>query len=299
MRNYWTFKEIEYLKTNYDKMSCDELSSKLKRSTSSIFQKAYKLGLQGRPNGSWNKGQILALDKKQIQFLKDHYEKFGAKYCANKLNKKVSTVSKIALNLNLKVDRCKSRRLNKKLIKHLKTHAKTVLQKYNEYNKINLDEKLVKKLYLEGYSSTEIAKKLNCSTGPILKALKNVSKRNSWDYDQHISKTQGNGENHHSWKGGYKSVYDRIRDLKVYWDWRNFIIKRDNGQCQVCGTKDNLEVHHKTTLKTLVTKYSKSNNKKVTDLTFEDLKDKFFYNTDNGITYCKKCHKDYHKKHGR
>lgn len=298
MRNHWTFEEIEYLKTHYHKMSCEDLSKKLNRSNSSIFQKAYKLGLKGRPNSSWNIGEIKILNEKQIEFLKQNYEEYGPKYCAKKLNRKVGSISKIALKLNLRTDKSKAIKNNKCLQKHLKEHAKKVFKKHVKNSTVNLDEKLIKQLYLKGYSCDQLAEKFNCSKTPILRVLKDVPKRKPTDYTSHKCHNQSEEKNP-NWKGGYKSVYDRIRDLKSYWDWRNFIIKRDNGQCQVCGTKDNLEVHHKTTLKTLVTKYSKSNNKKVKDLTFEDLNDKFFYNRDNGITYCKKCHKDYHKKHGR
>lgn len=176
------------------------------------------------------------------------------------------------------------------------------LQKINKINKIfktNEDEKKVIKLYREGLSCRQIAEKYNCSVFPVKKVLKNIPKRKATDYDTHFSKNQGFGETHHSWKGGYKSIYDRIRDLKSYWTWRNTILNRDNKECIECSYKENLEVHHKITLKSLIDNYCEKNKILVKNLTKLNLNDEYFYKLDNGITYCKTCHRNHHNKHGR
>lgn len=152
----------------------------------------------------------------------------------------------------------------------------------------------IKKLYFEGNSSRKIAKILNCSKFPILKVLKDIPKRKASEYKNHPCHNQF-GKNNPNWKGGTKSVYDRIRALKEYWNWYHKILLRDNKICQNCGNTDNLQVHHKKTLKSLIMSYSKP----ISDLTEIDLKSEYFYNIDNGITYCKKCHKDWHKINGR
>lgn len=156
----------------------------------------------------------------------------------------------------------------------------------------------IKTLYLEGKSSREIAKIFNCSKFPILKILKDIPKRNASEYKQHPCNKQF-GQNNPNWKGGAKSIYNRIRALSIYWKWHHFILNRDNYTCQNCTSKQNLEVHHIKTLKTLVKEYCKNKNILPINFTEQDLLSQHFYETDNGITFCKKCHKDWHNKNGR
>lgn len=181
-------------------------------------------------------------------------------------------------------------------------HQRKFLQQYNENNKrFKTQEEidLVIALYRQGMSSIQIAKKFNCSKPTILKILKFEKKRKSTDYSHHYSKVQGFGENHHSWKGGFKSIYDRIRDLKSYWDWRKAVLDRDGNICKNCAVEENLEVHHIKTLKILVQEYSNVNDIPIKDFTEEHLKSTHFYDINNGITYCKDCHRSWHKNNGR
>jgi len=182
---------------------------------------------------------------------------------------------------------------------------KLALQKQVRYlqelNKLfTLDqEKEIIELYKSGLSCNKIAKNFNCSKTPILRIIKNLPKRKPGEYSNHYSKTQGFGPDHHSWKGGYKSVYDRVRDLKSYWDWRYSVLNRDNNKCTKCNSTEKLHAHHINTLKKLITKYCETNNKLVANLTENDLNNNFFYNLDNGLTLCEPCHKDWHKVNGR
>ena len=176
------------------------------------------------------------------------------------------------------------------------------LQQFNQKNKLfktEEDKQKVIDLYNSGLSCNQIAKKFNCSKFPILNVLKGLPKRSSGEYDQHFSKTQGYGETHHSWKGGFKSVYDRFRDLKDYWVWRNSVLERDMNCCTQCSSTEKLHIHHIKTLKNLILDYCKLHNKEISELTVEDLKNEFFYELDNGLTLCEDCHKRWHKQYGR
>lgn len=92
-----------------------------------------------------------------------------------------------------------------------------------------------------------------------------------------INKNTGNIEmttNKFSWEMKDKDY----RATKSYKDWRRNVFERDEYTCNKClKIGGNLEAHH-----------IKS---------FKDHKD-LRYDVDNGITLCKKCHKEIHKKKG-
>lgn len=71
----------------------------------------------------------------------------------------------------------------------------------------------------------------------------------------------------------------RSRECKEYSKWRKAVYERDNYTCQECGKRGGeLNAHH-------IKPYAKY--------------PKLIYDVDNGITLCEKCHKEYHKTHGR
>jgi len=85
-------------------------------------------------------------------------------------------------------------------------------------------------------------------------------------------------EKHPMWKGGTTSKNRRIRATAKYKEWRSEVFKRDNFTCKKCGVvSKNIEAHHINEL---------SNNlDKVYDL-------------NNGVTFCRKCHKKFHNIYG-
>lgn len=174
------------------------------------------------------------------------------------------------------------------------------LQQYNQKNKIlsEKDVRLVRKLYIDGLSSIEIAEIYGCSKPVILKVIKDIPKRPIGSSPNHRSKHQS-GENNTSWKGGIKSVYDRFRDLNEYWHWRKAVLNRDNNCCTECGSKNNLHSHHIKYLKQLISEYCNKVTKLPKDLIYEELTDPYFYDISNGRTLCEPCHKYWHKIHGR
>jgi len=86
------------------------------------------------------------------------------------------------------------------------------------------------------------------------------------------------GKNHHNWKEGITPENQKIRHSLEYKLWRKSIFIRDNFICQKCRQSGGyLIAHH-------------INN-------FADFPELRFA-MDNGITFCKKCHLDFHKRYG-
>lgn len=101
-------------------------------------------------------------------------------------------------------------------------------------------------------------------------------------------------EKSHFWKGGITPIRLQIRNSFKYKEWRLQCFKRDNFTCQKCGQneyqKDNpLNVHHKKQFSKLLQeakKYSSS----LLSLYNACMIYPPFWNLNNGITLCKKCH---------
>jgi len=88
------------------------------------------------------------------------------------------------------------------------------------------------------------------------------------------------GKNHFLWKHE-KGKEERIidRGYSEYNDWRTEVYKRDKYICQKCKqNSNNLVAHH-------IFPYSQ----------FKEIR----LNIDNGITLCRNCHNDFHKKFGK
>jgi hypothetical protein len=85
------------------------------------------------------------------------------------------------------------------------------------------------------------------------------------------------GENSGTWKGGINPINDTIRKSAEYKEWRRKVFERDNYTCKKCkknsGTKN---AHH---IKN-----------------FSD--DKKNFKISNGITFCLRCHRLFHKIYG-
>lgn len=95
------------------------------------------------------------------------------------------------------------------------------------------DEELIIEYYLDFYSSNKIAEMLEVSKGVILRCL----------HKNQIPTRPVKGEFHPSWKGGkysssnknYGNNWHRVKQE---------VLERDNHECQLCGSKARLEVHH-------------------------------------------------------
>ena len=79
------------------------------------------------------------------------------------------------------------------------------------------------------------------------------------------------GPNNSNWKGGKRSARKIIYDSYEYKDWRKAVFERDDYTCQICNKRGcELEAHH-------IKKFSEY--------------PKLVFEIDNGITLCKKCHR--------
>lgn len=112
-----------------------------------------------------------------------------------------------------------------------------------------------------------------------------LGKKHSEETKKKISKIQKGkakpwqiGKKNHQWKGGITSENVKIRRSIEYRLWREAVFARDNWICQKYGTKGgDLQAHHI------------QNFVKYPELRFA---------IDNGITFSKKAHKEFHKKYG-
>ena len=90
------------------------------------------------------------------------------------------------------------------------------------------------------------------------------------------------GEKSALWKGGKMKEYPlliQIRKSSDYNKWRKAIFERDNYTCQKCGKRGGeLEAHH--------------------IFNFADFPS-LRIEISNGVTLCRKCHKDFHKRYGK
>jgi len=111
------------------------------------------------------------------------------------------------------------------------------------------------------------------------------------------------GKNHWNWQGGISSLYEVIRHLPEYKQWRFEVFKRDIFTCQECNYKGKkIESHHKESFSyiyndflKLYDQFSPIDDKK--SLVKLAKKYKPFWEVSNGQTLCKPCHNVKTKEH--
>jgi len=104
---------------------------------------------------------------------------------------------------------------------------------------------------------------------------------------------QPHGKDHWNWKGGLTSFQDLIRNSEKYSNWRTQVFGRDNFTCQHCGVRGTwLEAHHIISLSKLIEDNSITSFEEA--ISCDNL-----WDLNNGITYCKDCHKLLKQKSGK
>ena len=97
------------------------------------------------------------------------------------------------------------------------------------------------------------------------------------------------GSNHYNWKNGATTLQLAIRTSAYNLKWIRKILKRDNRKCQICKNIKKIEVHHKIGIARLIKEYKIK--------TLDDARNcKAFWDINNGIVVCKKCHYKIHNK---
>lgn len=136
---------------------------------------------------------------------------------------------------------------------------------------------------LEKQSQSHIGKKRSIESVKKTNDALRGKKRPLWVRDK-ISKGRiglryNFGKDHWNWKGGITKDNAKIRFSYEQKEWRKNIFLRDNFSCKKCGqTGGDIQAHH--------------------IFNFSDFPE-FRLEINNGITFCKKCHKRFHKIYGR
>lgn len=98
------------------------------------------------------------------------------------------------------------------------------------------------------------------------------------------------GEKSYLWKGGITPFAKKIRHTLEYRQWRSDVFTRDSFACQECNEKGvYLEAHHIKSFAQII----KENKIKTIE---QAISCQELWNINNGITYCKDCHKKNDKK---
>ncbi len=108
------------------------------------------------------------------------------------------------------------------------------------------------------------------------------------------------GSKHYLWQGG-QSLYNSIRKLKEYKEWRKLIYKQDRYTCNACGQSisNELNVHHIISFNSILNDFLSQYNQfspieDVETLTRLATSYKPFWDINNGVTLCKRCHRKRH-----
>lgn len=116
------------------------------------------------------------------------------------------------------------------------------------------------------------------------RALKGKSHPQTEETRKKLSELQ-RGERAYWWKDGRDGLKQQIRECYKYKIWRGSVFKRDNYTCQKCGVKGGkLDPHHVKSFSKILDEYNIKNINEA--LNCEEL-----WNTNNGETICRGCHR--------
>lgn len=93
----WTWKEIDFLRTNYSKMTNAELAGKLGRTYGAVITRAYKMGLK-KKNGN----KLIEWTPQKLKLLTDFFPIMFNDALAKWLGVSIRTVTRKARELGLK-----------------------------------------------------------------------------------------------------------------------------------------------------------------------------------------------------
>ncbi len=139
------------------------------------------------------------------------------------------------------------------------------------------EHKLKMSIALAGHEVTEETRQLI--------SIGNIGKPKSEEHKLHISEaTLGKytGENSNNWKGGITPEMQRQRDSIEYKEWMRAVYKRDQYKCHRCNINTHdLVAHH-------IINFAKLYRE-----------NQYLWDVNNGITFCRDCHNQFHKKYNK
>ena len=183
-----------------------------------------------------NKFKIKEIKKYEKLFTKEEMQeiiflytekKWSAEQLAKKYNTEHNTIIKYLKNNNIKTRNLSESQWN-----------------YNNkiFPDILLDKAEIEDLYLnKRMSKKDLGKMFNCDPNVINRILKMHNIPIRGNSESHIG-LQAN-EKHHNWKGGLCPLMNRCREF-FQTNLAPKIRERDFYSCQLCGSKQNLHVHH-------------------------------------------------------
>lgn len=163
------------------------------------------------------------------------------------------------------------------------------LKNYNTVYDLYINQKLSKK---------DLGIKFNVDPGTIDRILRDFDIPVRGGSEAKIG--QKVGEAHPNWQGGLTSIYLRLRTAFEV-QLKPKAEERDNHTCQICGSTENICVHHKRPFREIVDEITSEHpeldiQENVNELYDIAVKDSRFTDLDNLITCCKECH--LYKLHG-
>ena len=161
------------------------------------------------------------------------------------------------------------------------------------------DKKIMRKLYIKDkLSTTEIARKFKTSPSTINRCLIQCGIKMRTPSQALKGKPCPNnrGSKHKDWKGGITHWRKRTRKLLNPVFVRP-VMERDGFKCVLCGRKRKLVVHHLFPFWKIVKRVKRRRSFKNEEEFINQIvaEHKLAY----GITHCKLCHDEYHKKYGK
>ena len=81
----------------------------------------------------------------------------------------------------------------------------------------------------------------------------------------------------------YQELRKSIEQMPKYKKWREDVFQKNGRECEVCGEKENLEIHHRTSFYSIIKTYD-------IDDVYKAFECNALWDIDNGSVICKFCH---------
>lgn len=152
---------------------------------------------------------------------------------------------------------------------------------------------------MERLSIPEIAKQLGVSKSTVITGLKqcHIKRRSKSAALKGKARPSVQGSKNTNWKGGITG-WRKLSRGRLNEHFVSPVMKRDGFTCQKCGSKKKLVVHHhKRTFMQIVNLVKQTTDQNDLETFVAAIVNE--HKLDDGITWCKVCHDNYHKEFGK